>query len=212
MNRLLLATLVVTLGFAAHPAMATDAGTDAQRPLEIVRSSIARVHVIVRSQPGGVTESGQLEIRHVAERLFDRDEMSRRMLARHWIEGSPEQQAEFTRLFTNVLERFYLNVIANFAWAPIAFEGESVDGPYARVRTRVAAADRRPAIVVEYRLFKSGERWAVYDVMHEGASLVSNYRSQFNAIFRTSSFAQLLDRMRSNEIEARVITRQAAGR
>jgi phospholipid transport system substrate-binding protein len=115
-------------------------------------------------------------------------------------------------LFPRLLERSYLNVLGNFARTPIIFEGESIDGPYARVRTRVAAADRRPAIVVEYRLFKSGERWAVYDVVREGASLVSNYRSQFNSIIRTSSFAQLLDRMRSNEIEARRNSRQVHGR
>jgi phospholipid transport system substrate-binding protein len=47
----------------------------------------------------------------------------------------------------------------------------------------------------------------VYDVLLDGVSLVSNYRSQFNSIIRTSSFADLLAKLRSKEIEAHVIPR-----
>jgi phospholipid transport system substrate-binding protein len=39
----------------------------------------------------------------------------------------------------------------------------------------------------------------VYDVVVDGVSLVLSYRSQFNSILRTSRFAELLDRLRSNE-------------
>jgi hypothetical protein len=37
----------------------------------------------------------------------------------------------------------------------------------------------------------------VYDIVLDGVSLVSNYRSQFNSIIGTSSVAQLLERMRT---------------
>jgi hypothetical protein len=37
----------------------------------------------------------------------------------------------------------------------------------------------------------------VYDIVLDGVSLVSNYRSQFNSIIATSSVAQLLERMRT---------------
>lgn len=56
------------------------------------------------------------------------------------------------------------------------------------------------------------ERWTAYDVVYEGARLIANYRKQLNSILRTSTFAQLLDRMCSNEIEARVSRRQVQGR
>jgi ABC-type transporter MlaC component len=42
-------------------------------------------------------------------------------------------------------------------------------------------------------------------------SLVSNYRSQFNSIIRTSSFADLLAKLRSKQIEAHVIPRTGRG-
>ena len=45
----------------------------------------------------------------------------------------------------------------------------------------------------------------------DGVSLVSNYRSQFNSIIRTSSFAALLSRLRSKEIEAHGLPRIGRG-
>jgi phospholipid transport system substrate-binding protein len=47
----------------------------------------------------------------------------------------------------------------------------------------------------------------VYDVVLDGMSLVSNYRSQFNSIVRTSSFEELLARLRNRQIQAHVIPR-----
>lgn len=196
------ATLVVTQGLGVQVnAAGTKDGT--QSALDLVRSAVARVQGIVRSEASRGSESERVEIRRVAETLFAFEAMSRRMLARHWNDGSPPQRAEFVRLLTNLLERTYIDVIANGAEASTTFDGESIDGLYAQVKSRVAP-DRGPDISIEYRLSKSGERWAVYDVVHEGVSLVSNYRSQFNSILRTSSFAQLLERMRRNEAQARV--------
>jgi len=72
-----------------------------------------------------------------------------------------------------------------------------VTGAYADVRSRIIS-DRRE-IPVDYRLLQSGGRWAVYDVVADGVSLISSYRSQFNSIIRTASFSQLLERLRSRE-------------
>jgi phospholipid transport system substrate-binding protein len=43
------------------------------------------------------------------------------------------------------------------------------------------------------------DRWAVYDIYVEGVSLVGSYRSQFDKIIRTESFASLLKRLREKE-------------
>jgi phospholipid transport system substrate-binding protein len=165
------------------------------RPLEVVKSSFARVME---------TEGGQrqVEIRRVTEELFDFHEMSRRMLGVHWQEGSAPQQEEFVQLFTEMLERMYLTNIASMPLATVKFEGELIAGDYARVSSRIAG--RRGDTSVEYRLVDHGGQWSVYDIAVEGVSLVSSYRSQFNSILRDSSFASLLERMRSREVGAKV--------
>src|SRR5207244_197810 len=48
-------------------------------------------------------EQHRVEIRRVATDLFDFDEISRRALSRYWASRSPEEQADFVRLFTDLL-------------------------------------------------------------------------------------------------------------
>jgi phospholipid transport system substrate-binding protein len=58
-------------------------------------------------------------------------------------------------------------------------------------------------VPIDYRMLKRGERWRIYDVSIEGVSLVANYRTQFNSVIRTSSYDELLGRMRSRVEETR---------
>ena len=167
------------------------------QPLDVVKSSVTRV---LAAAGGG---QQRVEARRVAEELFDFDEMCRRMLGDHWQEGSPYQQGEFVRLFTELIERSYLSGFRSLPPAAITFLGETVNGSYAQVQSRIAT-NRFGETSVDYRLVDHDGRWAVYDVVLDGVSLVSSYRSQFTSILRTSSFAQLLEKLRSREpVDAR---------
>ena len=212
--RAVLATsMVATLAIGTFPAGAQPkVAADQSGPLELVRASVSRVLAIVQA-PNAVASGGgqrRTEIRRVAQGLFDFNEMARLTLARHWKDRSVREQEEFVRLFTDLLERSYLTTIENYAGERVTFLTESVSGPYAQVRSRITT-DRRMEISIDYRLIESGARWAVYDVVLDGVSLVSNYRSQFNSIIRTSSFADLLTKLRSRQIEAHAIPRTGHG-
>ena len=200
--------LAATLAFGAPPAVAqTDARVEptAARlgPLELIKSSLSRVLTIVQSQSARDTQEGKRrpEIRQAAADMFDFDDISRRILAQHWKNASPQEQDEFGRLFTEMLERVYLSSITIYPLASITFQSEIIDGSYAQVRSRMTGRSGQD-VPVEYRLFDSNGRWAVYDIAVDGVSLVSSYRSQFNSILRRSSFAQLLKRLQSREASA----------
>ena len=192
--------LAVALASGRLPAQAQSATPEAEnksevvqsRPLDLVKSSITRVLA--------ANGSGQqrAEARRIAAELFDFDEMCRRMLAEHWQEAAPYQQGEFVRLFTEMLERSYLRGLRSVPVGAVTFLGETVSGSYAQVNSRIATG-RFGETSVEYRLVDHGDRWEVYDVVLDGVSLVSSYRSQFASILRTSSFAQLLERLRSRQ-------------
>ena len=51
-------------------------------------------------------------------------------------------------------------------------------------------------IPIDYKLIGKDGKWWVYDVIIEGVSFVSTYRSQYNRIIIKDSFAALLDSMR----------------
>jgi len=196
--------LAGALASGSLPALAQSTPTDTEldqaaarraappQPLDVVKSSVTRVLAAVGSG------QQKAEARRVAEELFDFDEMCRRMLGDHWQEGSPYQQGEFVRLFTELLERSYLNGLRSVPPAAVTFLGETVNGSYEQVESRIATS-RFGETSVEYRLVDHDGRWAVYDVVLDGVSLVSSYRSQFTSILRTSSFAQLLEKLRSRE-------------
>jgi phospholipid transport system substrate-binding protein len=215
-----LVILVAAVSLGTLPARSGDAVQDVQpsaiaarvRPLDLIKSSVSQVLAAVQSQKAARSESGsrRAEIRRVAEGLFDFNEMARLTLSRHWSAQSPQDQDEFVRLFTALLERCYLSTIENYAGERITFLGESIDGSYAQVRSRITT-DLRVEISIDYRLIDRRDRWEVYDVVLDRVSLVSNYRSQFNSIIRTSSFGELLTRLRNKQIEAHVVPRVGRG-
>ncbi len=127
-----LVAIAAVIPFGAAPVLAqvvADAqpGPAAGRsgPLNVVNSSVSRVLTIVRSQSADATESGKrrAEIRQAAVELFDFDEMSRRLLGQRWTDASPEEQRDFVVLFTDLLERAYLNTLGNYRLATITFQG-----------------------------------------------------------------------------------------
>jgi phospholipid transport system substrate-binding protein len=213
-------TMAAAILAGSPPALAADPVEErppsviagGERPLEVVKASVSQVLVAVRSASvaGRRTGERRAEIRRVADGLFDFNEMARLTLARHWAGQVRRGQEEFVRLFRELLERSYLSTIENYAGERIVFQGESISGGYAQVRSRITT-ERRMEISIDYRLLRRDDRWKVYDVVLDGVSLVANYRSQFNSIMRTSSFEDLLTRLRNKEIQAHVIPRVGRG-
>ena len=56
-------------------------------------------------------------------------------------------------------------------------------------------------ITLNYRLINEGGTWKVYDVVIEGVSMVSNYRSQFSRIIHESGYAELVKRLKTKVSE-----------
>ena len=52
---------------------------------------------------------------------------------------------------------------------------------------------------VDYQVLRRGDRWFVYDVLIEGVSLMNNYRAQFNKIIQTSSYADLVRKLKAKQ-------------
>lgn len=141
-------------------------------------------------------EARQELLRAQIRPVFDFGEMAKRSLGVHWRKRSPEERERFTKLFTELLENSYLGKIESYQGEKIRYVGESLDPPYAVVKT-VIVTSREEEIPLDYRLMLEGDRWRIYDVVIEGISLVNNYRSQFGGILQNSSFDQLVEKLRT---------------
>jgi len=167
-------------------------------PKDVVQAAVTRVIVAMQEDPG--RQHTRPEIRKAAASLFDFDEMARRTLTRHWAQRSPQEQAEFVRLFTDLLERSYLGRIESWSGEKIVYTSEVVDGSFASVRSKIIT--HRAEVAIEYRLLQRDGRWRVYDVLMDGVSFVSTFRGQFDRILQQSSWAGLMDKMRKHAISA----------
>lgn len=135
--------------------------------------------------------------------IFDYGEMAKRSLGVNWKGRNRAEQKEFVDLFATLLENSYAGKIESYENERIVYGREIVDGDYAEVKSRVITA-KRDEYSLDYRLMKQGNRWMVYDVVIEGVSLVSNYRSQFNKIIVSQGYGELVKKLRakSEEIKA----------
>jgi phospholipid transport system substrate-binding protein len=177
-------------------------------PTEVVQSGIEQVVQVVQDYDAGHPEGAEKrrsEIRRVAGRLFDFQEMARRTLARHWSERTPGEREEFVSLFRDLLERSYIARLENYSGERIVYLGETVDGEYATVRSKILG--RGSEMALAYRLHLVNSRWAVYDVLIEGVSFVGNYRSQFNRIISKGSYEDLVRKLKTGGLEGATLDR-----
>jgi phospholipid transport system substrate-binding protein len=173
-------------------------------PTDQLRASINRV-LKTLEDPELKKESRARErrkmVRKVAEDIFDFSETAKRSLAIHWHGRTPAERDEFVQLFADLLERSYISKVELFNGEKIAFGGEIIDGDQSLVRSKIITK-QGTEVPVDYRMHKRGERWLVYDVVIEGVSLISNYRTQFNKIIQTSSYQELVKKMKSKQEQA----------
>ncbi len=141
-------------------------------------------------------------VKQIVDRHFDYREMAKRSLGATWNSLSNPQRDEFVRIFAELLEASYADKIDRYVKnVRIDYPGERLDGDYAEVPTVVVRPNDR--IPLTYRLHNESGTWMVYDVVIEGVSLVSNYRSQFSRIISESSYAELVKRLRTKVNEQR---------
>lgn len=173
----------------------------ASSPTETVKSMVDEVLRLL-NDPALATQKERRRqlVKARVDQRFDYEEMAKRSLGPTWGRLSPAQRSEFVRLFGELLESSYSDKVDKYAGETVTFLGESVDGDYAEVRTLLVRPNDR--IPMNYRLMNKS-RWVIYDVVIEGVSLVSNYRSQFSRIISQSSYQELVNRLRARVEELR---------
>ena len=139
-------------------------------------------------------------VRKIASEVFDVQETARRALGPHWQQRTPQQQQEFVQLFADLLEQTYISKIDLFGGERLRFTDEKIDGDNAIVRAKVLTK-QATEVPVEARMLRKGDRWLIYDILIENISLVGNYRAQFDRIIRTSSYDELVKRLRDKRSE-----------
>jgi phospholipid transport system substrate-binding protein len=167
-------------------------------PTDQFRATVVRVLMILKDpklNSAGAKEARRTELSKTILPRFDFEEMAKRSLGSEWRRRTPEEQTEFIRLFTALLQESYISSIESYRGDKVVYRRESQKGDYADVGNKVINVQGEE-FAIDYRLNLEESVWKVYDVIIENISIVNNYRSQFRRILGRSSFAELLQTIR----------------
>lgn len=188
LNRLLkFFMMVVALSF-------TSASLAASSPTDDVRTSVDAILVILQNGELDVQQK-RADISKIINKRFDFRAMSQRTLATNWKKTSDEEKKQFTALFSQLIESSYVGKIEAYTNEKVEYPGEKVKGKKAVVETLILTSSAD--IPVNYKLYQKGDQWLVYDVIIEGISLISNYRSSYQEIMKDEGFDGLLNKMQA---------------
>ena len=185
--RLLPVWLLILL-LASADALATPS------PTEQLRTTIDPI-LAVLADPALDTEGKRQKIRGIIGERFDFRAMSQRTLAQNWKSATKEQQDRFVQAFRRLLEDTYLAVVEQYSGEKVQYVGEKIrKEKYAQVDTLIVRSEA-PSIPVDYKSYLKGERWLVYDVVIEGVSMISNYRTSYQQIAKTEGIDGLIAKL-----------------
>ena len=185
--------IALYLGFSLTPLLAS-AGT----ATEAVKNTIDQVVRLLEDKelkkPDRAMERRQQLQKIIGDR-FSYEEMAKRSLGAHWNQLNETQRQEFTELFQQLLLRTYTARIEAYSGEQTQYLGERREGDYAEVRTKIIS--RKGELPIDYRLLSNSGEWHVYDIVVDGIGMASNYRGQFTNIIRTSSYEDLVNKLKN---------------
>jgi peptidoglycan-associated lipoprotein len=189
--------IVAVLAVALIPGV-SSAESSPPGALQTLQDFFARASAILSQATDA--KQGLDDVRDLARALFDGRSAGRRALGPEWDRRTGPEQEEFARTFTATLEHAYLEMLR--AHLPrdrppaIRITDEQAIGDRGAVVRTAVQARNGSTVRFDYMMTKSNEDWRVHDVVIDGVSLLGSYRAQFARILRTSSYADLLARLR----------------
>ena len=134
-------------------------------------------------------------VREVIDQHFSFYHFSRRAVGREWQAFSPVEQEQYIHAFSDLLFHTYYSRSNNIESTDIVFVKELPLGKN-RFEVQMKFVRSNGDIPITYRLVKTKGQWRAYDIIVEGISLVSNYRSQFTDILSKGTPADLIQILR----------------
>ena len=184
----IIATL--TAGLIAQTALAQDA------PDALVRKNTTEILAALKADKD-LAAGNQKKIEKLADEkilpLFNFVRMTQLAVGRNWRDANDAQKKSLIDEFRTLLVRTYSTSLTQFRNQTIDVKPTKMVAGDTEVvvKTQVIQPGGQP-IPIDYSMEKSGDSWKVYDVLIDGVSLVTNYRSSFNTEIQKSGIDGLI--------------------
>jgi phospholipid transport system substrate-binding protein len=195
---------LVALFLLALPMMPISAA-DLSPPQQAIDASASQMQI--KMQDKGFIKDFSKVTSFVNEAIYphvDFDRVGALVLGKHWKEATADERSRFNHEFQTLLVRTYSRAFVEFKeWSirylPLPMEAGTTK---VIVKTEILQPGLQP-IAVDYRMALHDGEWKAYDIMIEGVSLVTNYRSTFsNEIQTKGSLNAVIDGLAKRNAEA----------
>lgn len=180
---------------ASAPAMA------AEKPDQFIRASSQQILNALKKDD---QKSARAEVEALAIPKFDFRRMTALAVGRAWKTATPAQQTQLQDEFKELLVRTYSSTMFRFRNSNVDVLSNpqvSVDGREATVSSEVTTSDNKK-VKIDYVLVRQNNDWKIFNVMVEGASLVTVYRTNFNEVVQRRGVDGLIRSLKEKNASA----------
>ena len=167
-------------------------------PDELVRKTADDVIATIKADKK-IQEGDRDKIYKLAEEKilpnFDFDKISRLVIGKYWRRANLEQKNKFQEEFKNLILRTYAVALSKYQDQKIEYKPMRMkpNDKIVTVKTEIIQSEAQP-VKVDYILSKNdNDGWLVIDIIIEGVSLVTNYRSQFASEIKSKGMDGLIE-------------------
>ena len=185
--------LVCPLCYAsAQDGMATSQDAPST-PLNILRNHDARSREILALSSGdSLRPELHQQFKSHINTAFDFAELSRLSLGIHWVERSPDERAEFTRLFNDIIkEQNFDRFLEYYRKDNIAYQEGKIDAGKATVKALIPL-EQGDQIEIIYHLHRLENQWLIFDLAIDGAITTEGNRRRYGRYIEKHSYAKLI--------------------
>lgn len=162
-------------------ALAFQVGAQ-ETPVSIISQTSETVRAELLKENGSNTDAVRAEVEKLVHPRFDFARMTALAVGKYWREATPEQKTALSDEFRILLTRTYYSTMLRYRNVKVNISPDALlenEGKQATVKTSVIMDGGQQPVKIDYVLYNTDKGWMVFNVMVEGASLVTVYRNQF---------------------------------
>jgi phospholipid transport system substrate-binding protein len=183
---------------AAAPALRADDATPTTQPsaTQVVKDFSDKVLAILRDKSLSDPQK-RAQVKTIVYTAINFPIMGRLCVGRNWHDMSDDQKTDYVEQFKELVINTYIHLVDDYTDQSVKYLGDRQEsnGDWTVLTQIVGTKDNKPnqeVAKVDYRLRNRDGAWKVIDLIIENASLVANYRAQFQEIISNGGIDHLL--------------------
>jgi phospholipid transport system substrate-binding protein len=138
------------------------------------------------------------QLKQLLDRSTDLELIAKLVLGRYWREATATQQAEFVRLFKELVMQTMAERLSWYNGQTFEITGgKPIDERDTMVSTRILRPSGKPPILVDWRVRQDRGAYLLIDILAEGVSMVVTQRSEAGDVITQRGIDGLLADMRT---------------